>query len=609
MGIGDTTPSAALDITKTYSAATAGEEYGARVITVYSLADTGTKQGLRVSTNSSLTSGTQAGVVGVLSIVTGNGNGGTTTTASALTGRVDVSTGHTVNNARALTVSSGLGAGTMDNQFGILVEAMTKGTNNVGIVIGEATGTNQSNLVIGQTTIPTGTFSIYNSSADDNYFAGDVGIGAAPATYKLEVTGDIYSTGDVRVAGDDLFMTTNTTGFLLVADGTNYNPVDVTGDVELTSAGLTTIQANAVALTTDTSGNYVAGLTEGNYIDVTGAAGEGWSPTVAFDPTEMGTVTWYNGTAATDIIWTFDGETNDGTFGYYEDEDAFSFTNSLVGVGTTAPTALLDLQQAGTAKANTDIVEITNSGNALDMDATGTSILFNQWYYDAVTPAVADAGRITIGTETDWTSTVTTQDSYLSLSTAVNGTVAEKVRIDSLGNMGIGTTTPGSSFPADWSSNTTNDRLLEIKTQGAAYNSGLFLRRSDQITGLDLWSNNSSGNSYIDNRYNNAAGTIFFRLRGAGTAVNALTIIGSGASSSRVGIGVIAPQSAMDIEGNLTVGATYSGTNAAPTNGLLVENQIIIASTSASAYKLHVAGGDSYFGGDINIAGDEEDNK
>ena len=76
--------------------------------------------------------------------------------------------------------------------------------------------------------------------------------------------------------------------------------------------------------------------TEGNYIDITGAS-------IAFDPTELGTTTWYNGTAATDIVWTFDGETNDGTFNYYEDEDAFSFTDASLGVGTATPTGLFEL--------------------------------------------------------------------------------------------------------------------------------------------------------------------------------------------------------------------------------------------------------------------------
>jgi hypothetical protein len=70
---------------------------------------------------------------------------------------------------------------------------------------------------------------------------------------------------------------------------------DVTGSASFNgSADITitaTIAANSVALGTDTTGNYVAGLTAGNGISVTGTAGEGWSPTVAMTGSYTGTFT------------------------------------------------------------------------------------------------------------------------------------------------------------------------------------------------------------------------------------------------------------------------------------------------------------------------------
>jgi hypothetical protein len=106
-----------------------------------------------------------------------------------------------------------------------------------------------------------------------------------------------------------------------------------------------------------------------------------------------------------------------------------------VGVGTILPTSLLDLEITGTVKSVTDVLEITNRGNAADMDGTGTAILFNQWYYDNATPAVADAGRIAVVTETDWTSTATTQDASMLFQTAYRGTVATKATLDSRSNL------------------------------------------------------------------------------------------------------------------------------------------------------------------------------
>ena len=81
-----------------------------------------------------------------------------------------------------------------------------------------------------------------------------VGIGTAtPGTdIMLRVqgdscyTGDLKIGGDVCIGGDDLFMGTNTSGHMLIADGTNFNPVAMSGDVGIDSSGATTIQASSV---------------------------------------------------------------------------------------------------------------------------------------------------------------------------------------------------------------------------------------------------------------------------------------------------------------------------------------------------------------------------
>ena len=46
-------------------------------------------------------------------------------------------------------------------------------------------------------------------------------------------TGNVCVIGDLTITGDDLFMTTNTTGFILRADGTNYNPVKFDDSADL----------------------------------------------------------------------------------------------------------------------------------------------------------------------------------------------------------------------------------------------------------------------------------------------------------------------------------------------------------------------------------------
>ncbi|MCK5613250.1 hypothetical protein KAR91_65865, partial [Candidatus Pacearchaeota archaeon] len=107
-------------------------------------------------------------------------------------------------------------------------------------------------------------------------------------------------------------------------------------------------------------------------------------------------------------------------------------TTGDIGVGTVTPSSRFDIEKAGSVTSTTDLLEITNSGNDASMTATGTGILFNQFYYDAGTPAVADAGRIAVITEGNWTSTVGTQNSFMSLQTVLGGTVGEAMRLTSV---------------------------------------------------------------------------------------------------------------------------------------------------------------------------------
>ena len=62
------------------------------------------------------------------------------------------------------------------------------------------------------------------------------------ATFSANVT----VTGDLTVTGDDITMATNTAGHLLVGDGTNYNPVAVSGAATLAANGTVTIANNAI---------------------------------------------------------------------------------------------------------------------------------------------------------------------------------------------------------------------------------------------------------------------------------------------------------------------------------------------------------------------------
>ena len=96
----------------------------------------------------------------------------------------------------------------------------------------------------------------------------------------------------------------------------------------------------------------------------------------------------------------------------------------------------------GTVQTLAEMIAIENRGNAVNMDGTQTGIIWRQYYYDATLPSAIQSGRILIGTETDWTSTSSTQDSYMAFATALDGSLVERLRIDSIGAStmtGIGT--------------------------------------------------------------------------------------------------------------------------------------------------------------------------
>ena len=64
--------------------------------------------------------------------------------------------------------------------------------------------------------------------------------GAASFNGKVTVGGDLV------VTGDDVFMNTNTSGAALIADGTNFNPVVISGDISIGTTGTAAIGSGVV---------------------------------------------------------------------------------------------------------------------------------------------------------------------------------------------------------------------------------------------------------------------------------------------------------------------------------------------------------------------------
>jgi len=56
-------------------------------------------------------------------------------------------------------------------------------------------------------------------------------------------------TGDLTISGDDLTMATNTSGATLIADGSNFNPVVISGDVSIATNGAASLAAAQTNIT------------------------------------------------------------------------------------------------------------------------------------------------------------------------------------------------------------------------------------------------------------------------------------------------------------------------------------------------------------------------
>ena len=105
--------------------------------------------------------------------------------------------------------------------------------------------------------------------------------------------------GSVKVGGGSdapTDLNAKTSGQILVGDGTDIASVAVSGDIALAANGAMTIQANSVALTTDTTGDYVGTITGGVGVDSTAAtSGEGTTHTLSLDLNELSAATMASG--------------------------------------------------------------------------------------------------------------------------------------------------------------------------------------------------------------------------------------------------------------------------------------------------------------------------
>ena len=134
-----------------------------------------------------------------------------------------------------------------DDEITAMPNLVTTAATTVGALNSGSITSGFGSIDIGSSTITT-TGLITGGSLDiDDVVINGTTIGHTDDTDLITLAnGSVTIAGDLTISGDDLTMGTNTSGHIMVADGTNFNPVAVSGDVTISNTGAVTIANNAV---------------------------------------------------------------------------------------------------------------------------------------------------------------------------------------------------------------------------------------------------------------------------------------------------------------------------------------------------------------------------
>tara|TARA_R100001129_G_scaffold138741_2_gene100028 strand:+ start:709 stop:2721 length:2013 start_codon:yes stop_codon:yes gene_type:complete len=163
-------------------------------------------------------------------------------------------------------------------------------------------------------------------------------------TQNVTMAGNLSVAGDLTITGDDLVMSTNTSGAALIADGTNFNPVVISGDVSIGTDGVATIANDAVTLAKmaglargkliygDSSGNPAAlAVGSANYVLTSDGTDFAWAAA------SSGAVTSYTNSTDNRVITSVNSTTINGEANLTFDGSVLAVTGNVTATGTVEP--------------------------------------------------------------------------------------------------------------------------------------------------------------------------------------------------------------------------------------------------------------------------------
>ena len=178
-----------------------------------------------------------------------------------------------------------------------ILDGVTATATELNIIDGVTATTTELNIMDGDTSATSTTLADADRVVvNDNGTMKQVALTDFETYFESSIdtiSGSLTITGDLTISGDDLVMGTNTSGHLLIADGTNFNPTAV-GDL----SEISTVANDDVLLAVDTSGGGLKKISRSTL--VSGLASSGAISNVVEDTTpQLGGDLDVNGNALT----------------------------------------------------------------------------------------------------------------------------------------------------------------------------------------------------------------------------------------------------------------------------------------------------------------------